>query len=53
MEWVSRKDLNSFVERKMSEGCTFSPWFAKMQEHGLLESWWEIVEKGKLADAGA
>jgi hypothetical protein len=24
-----------------------------MQEHGLLESWWEIVEKGSLADAGA
>ena len=36
VEWVSRKDLGDFVSRKLSEGCQFSPWFAKMQEHGLL-----------------
>jgi len=28
--------LASFVNKKLSDGCQFSPWFAKMQQHGLL-----------------
>jgi hypothetical protein len=28
------------------------PWFAKMQEHGLLEGWWDQIEKGNLKDVG-
>ena len=38
------------MSKILSEGGYFSPWFLKMQESGMLEKWWKMVEKGNLKD---
>lgn len=50
LAWVSRDELPIFMSKILSEGGYFSPWFLKMQESGMLEKWWKMVEKGNLKD---
>lgn len=53
-QWVSRDMVRQWVEHKQRvEKCSFSPWFMKMFQNGLLDKWWEMAASNQLRNVAA
>lgn len=48
--WVSKTEINDFVDAKKKSGEGFSPWFDLIRKNGLLDEFWDLVIHDKVKE---
>ena len=48
--WVTKENLNRFIESKIDKGEKQTPWFSLIIQNRLLEKYWDMVINNQLLD---